>query len=44
MKVYMQAHGVWVAVEWKDEKIAVNGKTDKISWSPVTRVTQKISY
>ena len=31
MRVYMQAHGVWDAVEPSDPKAAVEGKTDKIA-------------
>lgn len=31
MRVYMQAHGVWEAVEPSDPKAVVEGKTDKIA-------------
>lgn len=31
MRVFMQAHGVWDAVESSDPKVVVEGKTDKIA-------------
>ena len=32
MRVFMQAHSVWEAVEPTDPKTAVEGKTDKSPW------------
>lgn len=31
MKIYMQAQGVWVAIEQSDPKVAVEEKTDKVA-------------
>ena len=35
MKVYMQAHGVWVAVESKDTKAEIDDRTDKVALAAI---------
>lgn len=35
MKVFMQAHGIWGAVEAKDPKAAVDEKTDKVAMAAI---------
>lgn len=35
MKVYMQAHSVWVAVESKDTKTMIDDRTDKIALAAI---------
>lgn len=35
LKVFMQAHGVWEAIEPKDRKVTVDEKTDKIALAAI---------
>ncbi|KAL8119272.1 hypothetical protein AgCh_016699 [Apium graveolens] len=35
MKAYMDAHGVWLAIEPKDPKVPVDEKTDKIALAAI---------
>ena len=35
MKVYMQAHGVWEAIESSDSKATVDDRTDKIALAAI---------
>lgn len=35
MKVFMQAHGVWEAVEQKDQKVTIEDRTDKIAMAAI---------
>lgn len=35
MKIFMQAHGIWEAVEPKDPKVTIEEKTDKVAMAAI---------